>query len=162
MIQIIKAKIEDAKLIQQLAHAIWYPTYSEILSKEQIDFMLDNLYCIETLESSIQGNTTFYILYEGNVAVGFIGFGPKEDVLKIDKIYLLPSTQGKGFGKMLIDLAAEEARNLGFKELELNVNRYKKAYKFYLKQAFKVVEEDEIPYYEFFLNDYVMRKSLIS
>jgi ribosomal protein S18 acetylase RimI-like enzyme len=63
---------------------------------------------------------------------------------------------------MLIDLAAEEARNLGFKELELNVNRYNKAYNFYLKQGFKVVEEVDIPYYEFFLNDYVMRKSLIS
>ena len=162
MRQIVKAKIEDATLIKQLAHTIWYPTYGQILSKKQIDFMLENIYAVETLQKSMQENTEFYLLYEDGVAVGFIGFGPKDDLMRIDKIYLLPSTQGKGYGKMLIDFVAKQAIRLRLKELELNVNRYNNAYNFYLKQGFKVVEEVDIPYHEFFLNDYVMRKSLIS
>jgi len=162
MIEITKARIEDAELVHKLAYEIWYPTYGDILSKKQIDFMLENIYSIEALQSSMRDKTSFYILIEDGEASGFIGIEPKAGLLRIEKIYLLPSTQGKGFGKKLIDFAAEEAKKQGLNELELNVNRGNNAYTFYLKQGFKVVEEVDIPYYEFVLNDYVMRKSLIS
>ena len=162
MIEILKARLEDAKLIQELAYAIWYPTYASILSKKQIDFMLEHIYAIDSLQSSMLGSSCFYLLYEEGNAVGFMGVDPKADRLRIEKIYLLPRTQGKGFGKLLIDFAGDLAKEMGFDELELNVNRGNNAYLFYLKQGFQVVEEVDIPYYEFILNDYVMRKSLIS
>lgn len=160
MIKIVKANKEDAELIQQLAHSIWYPTYQEILSKKQIDFMLERMYSVEAIQASMVLKSTFYLLIDDDEAVGFIGIEPKEDLLRIEKIYLLPSTQGKGFGKLLIDFAAEEARKQGLSELELNVNRSNNAYHFYLKQGFKVVEEVDIPYYEFILDDYIMRKKI--
>lgn len=160
MIKIVKANKEDAELIQQLAHSIWYPTYQEILSKKQIDFMLERMYSVEAIQASMVLKSTFYLLFDDDEAVGFIGIEPKEDLLRIEKIYLLPSTQGKGFGKLLIDFAAEEGRKHGLSELELNVNRSNNAYHFYLKQGFRVVEEVDIPYYEFILDDYIMRKKI--
>lgn len=160
MIKIVKANKEDAELIQQLAHSIWYPTYQEILSKKQIDFMLERMYSVEAIQASMVLKSTFYLLIDDDEAVGFIGIEPKQDLLRIEKIYLLPSTQGKGFGKLLIDFAAEEARKQGLSELELNVNRSNNAYHFYLKQGFRVVEEVDIPYYEFILDDYIMRKKI--
>lgn len=160
MIKIVKANKDEAELIQQLAHAIWYPTYQEILSKRQIDFMLERMYSVEAIQASMGLKSAFYLLFDDVEAVGFIGIEPKEDLLRIEKIYLLPSTQGRGFGKQLIDFAAEEARKLGLSELELNVNRSNKAYHFYLKQGFRVVEEVDIPYYEFILDDYIMRKKI--
>lgn len=160
MIKIVKANKEDAELIQQLAHSIWYPTYQEILSKKQIDFMLERMYSVEAIQASMVLKSTFYLLIDDDEAVGFIGIEPKEDLLRIEKIYLLPTTQGKGFGKLLIDFAAEEARKQGLSELELNVNRSNNAYHFYLKQGFRVVEEVDIPYYEFILDDYIMRKKI--
>lgn len=160
MIKIVKANREDAELIQQLAHSIWYPTYQEILSKKQIDFMLERMYSVEAIQASMVLKSTFYLLIDDDEAVGFIGIEPKEDLLRIEKIYLLPSTQGKGFGKLLIDFVAEEARKQGLSELELNVNRSNNAYHFYLKQGFRVVEEVDIPYYEFILDDYIMRKKI--
>ena len=160
MIKIVKANKDEAELIQQLAHAIWYPTYQEILSKRQIDFMLERMYSVEAIQASMALKSAFYLLFDDVEAVGFIGIEPKEDLLRIEKIYLLPSTQGRGFGKQLIDFAAEEARKLGLSELELNVNRSNKAYHFYLKQGFRVVEEVDIPYYEFILDDYIMRKKI--
>ncbi|MGB7528370.1 GNAT family N-acetyltransferase [Sphingobacterium cellulitidis] len=160
MIKIVKANKEDAELIQQLAHSIWYPTYQEILSKKQIDFMLERMYSVEAIQASMVLKSTFYLLIDDDEAVGFIGIEPKQDLLRIEKIYLLPTTQGKGFGKLLIDFAAEEARKQGLSELELNVNRSNNAYHFYLKQGFRVVEEVDIPYYEFILDDYIMRKKI--
>ncbi|WP_312695960.1 MULTISPECIES: GNAT family N-acetyltransferase [Sphingobacterium] len=160
MTEIRQANIEDASLIHDLAHAIWYPTYENILSKKQIDFMLDKMYSVEVLSTAIQNNTAFHLLYEEKNAVGFIGIVPKGELLRIEKIYLLPSTQGKGYGKQLIDYAAQEAKKLGLDTLELNVNRSNNAYQFYLKQGFEVIQEVDIPYYEFTLDDYVMRKKL--
>lgn len=160
MIKIVKANKEDAELIQQLAHSIWYPTYQDILSKKQIDFMLEKMYSAEAIGASIQLKSNFFLLFAEDEAVGFIGIEPRGDLLRIEKIYLLPSTQGKGFGKLLIDFAAEEARKQGLSELELNVNRSNNAYHFYLKQGFRVVEEVDIPYYEFILDDYIMRKKI--
>lgn len=160
MTEIRQANIEDASLIHDLAHAIWYPTYENILSKKQIDFMLDKMYSVEVLSAAIQNNTAFHLLYEEENAVGFIGIVPKGELLRIEKIYLLPSTQGKGYGKQLIDYAAQEAKKLGLDTLELNVNRSNNAYQFYLKQGFEVIQEVDIPYYEFTLDDFVMRKKL--
>ncbi len=160
MTEIRQANIEDASLIHDLAHAIWYPTYENILSKKQIDFMLDKMYSVEVLSAAIQNNTAFHLLYEEKNAVGFIGIVPKGELLRIEKIYLLPSTQGKGYGKQLIDYAAQEAKKLGLDTLDLNVNRSNNAYQFYLKQGFEVIQEVDIPYYEFTLDDYVMRKKL--
>ncbi len=160
MTEIRQAKQEDAVLIHELAHAIWYPTYESILSKEQIAFMLDKMYSVEALRSAIQDNKAFHLLYEDGKPVGFIGVDPKEDLLRIEKIYLLPSTQGKGYGKLLIDYAAQEAKKLGLDTLELNVNRSNNAYQFYLKQGFEVIQEIDIPYYGFILDDYIMRKKL--
>ena len=162
MIDIIKASKEEVSTINRLAYDIWYPTYENVISKEQIDFMLNNIYSIESLEKSIDEGTAFYLMNLDNVPVGFIGLSKKEECLRIDKIYLLPETQGKGLGKKFIDFASEIALNLGYSQLELNVNRYNSAYHFYLKQGFKVVESVDIPYYQFVLNDYIMRKALIS
>jgi len=161
MITIAKASVKDAALIQQLAQEIWYPTYEPILSKEQIDFMLEKMYSVSALEESInQENTEFFLFHERDLAVGFIGMKKKDDVLRIDKLYLLPSTQGKGYGKKFIDFAAKEAKKMGLQALELNVNRNNNAYYFYLKQGFEVVEEVDIPYYQFTMDDYVMRMKL--
>lgn len=118
------------------------------------------MYSVEAIQASMALKSIFYLLFNDDEAVGFIGIEPKEDLLRIEKIYLLPNTHGKGFGKLLIDFAADEARKQGLSELELNVNRSNNAYHFYLKQGFRVVEEVDIPYYEFILDDYIMRKKI--
>ncbi len=60
----------------------------------------------------------------------------------------------------MISFAEEEATQRGRDTLELNVNRGNKAYYFYLKQGFEVVEEVDIPYYGYILDDYVMQKKI--
>lgn len=162
MITIRPALAADAALIQQLAHATWYPTYASVLSQEQIDFMLAQSYPVEALQQAMQDGLCFYLIVEEAVALGFMALSKHPTRLRIDKLYVLPETQGKGLGRKLIDFAASEALMQGLTVLELNVNRYNKAYHFYLKQGFKVVESVDIPYYQFVLNDYIMQKTLIA
>lgn len=159
---ISKANIADATTIHELAHQIYHPTYHPILSNAQMEFMLENIYSIKTLAQAMLTDQDFYVLKSSsNEALGFIALHEKsESILRIEKLYLLPSTQGKGCGRELIDFAKAEALNRSKNILELNVNRRNKAYYFYLNQGFKVTEEVDIPYFGFILDDYIMQMSL--
>ena len=162
MIKIELAEQSDIRSISNMAHIIWPNAYGDILSQDQIDFMLEKSYSIEGLAESMVNGQFFYLLKEDGIAQGFVALRTLEDKIRIEKLYLMPDVQGKGFGKVLIDFASEKAVLKGKGIVELNVNRNNPAYHFYLKQGFEVVETVDIPYYDYVLNDYVMQKTVKS
>lgn len=162
MIKIELAEQSDIRSISNMAHIIWPNAYGDILSQGQIDFMLEKSYSIEGLAESMVNGQFFYLLKEDGIAQGFVALRTLEDKIRIEKLYLMPDVQGKGFGKVLIDFASEKAVLKGKGIVELNVNRNNPAYHFYLKQGFEVIETVDIPYYDYVLNDYVMQKTVKS
>ena len=163
MFSIRKAGPEDAVLLHQLGIRVYHSTYSDILSAEQITFMLDKNYSPVAIRQTMDAGQDFYLLFaEGGQAVGFMALRPKDaETLRIEKLYLLSDYQGLGLGARLIAFAADQAKALAIRRLELNVNRGNKAYHFYLKQGFVVTEEVDIPYYTYVLDDYVMQKLIL-
>jgi GNAT superfamily N-acetyltransferase len=164
MYTISKASAGDAQTIRQLAEKTWWPAYSPILGKEQISYMLEEIYLIEKLKKQIEKNLQTYILLtEGDEPVAFAAFSPRDEdaeVYKLHKLYCLPQTQGKGYGKVLINEVMNEVINAGKHTLDLNVNRYNKAKTFYEKMGFEIIYEEDIAIGPYFMNDYVMRKAL--
>lgn len=161
MLEILKADLSDAGIINRLAHQIYYPTYTGILSIDQMDFMLGKSYTIEALRESMVQDQHFYIVYENKLPVGFVSFFVKtDDILRIEKLYLLPTTQGRGIGSEVIRFAEKIAIKYKSSILELNVNRGNNAYYFYLKMGFEVVEKVDIPYFGYVLDDYVMQMKI--
>ena len=164
MSQIRDANIHDVETIRQIAEQTWWPAYSPILQKEQIAFMLDYLYSTEKIAEQLTTNSqTFILLIEDGQAVAFAAYSPREEdntVYKLHKLYCLPVTQGKGYGKILIDEVCSRTLAAGMHTLDLNVNRYNKAKSFYEKMGFAVIYEEDIPIGPYWMNDYVMRKNL--
>ncbi|MFZ0598012.1 MAG: GNAT family N-acetyltransferase [Flavobacterium sp.] len=165
MITISAATINDIKLIQEIAHTTWPITYGEILSKEQLDYMLDLIYSDEALINQYnKKEQLFYLISEDEVTLGFIGIEHNykgESVTRIHKIYLLPETQGKGIGKNVIDEIEKFALKNNSKALSLNVNRFNAALGFYKKIGFEVVDEVNIEIGNgYLMEDYVMEKRL--
>lgn len=164
MYTIRKANVNDAATIVQLAHEIWWPTYSPILEKEQIEYMLGAIYAPEVIERQIaHDEQTFLLLVEDERVVAFAAYARREDnqeVYKLHKLYCLPAMQGKGYGKALINEVAGQVKANGANKLDLNVNRYNKAKGMYAKMGFEVLYEEDIPIGPYFMNDYVMRKEL--
>ncbi len=155
------AEPADLELIHRLAVEIWWPTYHAILQEDQISFMLDKMYSVESLEKQVQEGLRFVIVEREGRPAGFMGFqktNSPEGILRIEKLYILPSEQGKGTGSALIAFAAYTARNEGATLIELNVNRANPAFFFYQKSGFTIYREEDIPYYRYVMNDYVMRK----
>ncbi len=153
----------DIPLIHDLAAAIWEPTYRDILSREQIDYMFGVIYTHEALARQMQDGQTFVLLYDAATPVGFAAYSLKEaagPVYKLNKIYLLPEEQGRGLGHLLLQEVEEQARHAGARFLDLNVNKYNKAKAFYERCGYQVLLEEDIPIGPFWMNDYVMRKQL--
>ncbi|HEY1024482.1 MAG TPA: GNAT family N-acetyltransferase [Sphingobacteriaceae bacterium] len=162
-LKIRTATSTDIPVIHDLAHKIWWPSYKGIISDEQISFMLDKMYSEEALQQQMDEGIQFLVAEKESSPVGFAAYsfsGPEEYIFKLQKLYVLPSEQGKGTGKKLIEDVAGLSRSGGGKVLELNVNRGNPAFNFYKKLGFEIYQTVDIPYFGFFMNDYVMRKSL--
>ncbi len=160
MYTIRKVSKEGAAVIHHLGTAVYHTTYTAILSRAQIDFMLHKNYTPEAIQQAMAEGQDFYIICQQKMQpLGFIALQKKNnDILRIEKLYLLVDSQGLGLGKKLIDFAVDQAKEHDFSIVELNVNRGNKAYHFYLKQGFKVISEVDIPYYGYILDDYVMQR----
>lgn len=160
MFHVQQASLAQAHIIHDLVHQIYYPTYGTILSQDQIEFMLNKSYTVEALKEAMVNDQDFYLLQDDSTNfLGFLALKKASDtVIRIEKLYLLPETQGKGCGKFMISFAQDIALGKGVHILELNVNRGNKAYHFYLNQGFEVIQEVDIPYYGYILDDYIMQK----
>lgn len=164
MTEIKKAEIINIPEIVNIAYQTWFPTYKNIISQEQIDFMFGEMYTPESIYKQIDFlGHHFYILYEDEIAQGFASISEmiheSTPTYKIHKLYLLPETQGKGYGKCLLNFIEKEYAEKA-KCIILNVNINNPAYHFYLKMNYKVRERVDIPFGAFMLNDYVMEKYL--
>jgi GNAT superfamily N-acetyltransferase len=164
MYTIRKATLNDVATIRNIADATWQHAYGPILEQEQIDFMLSDIYSAEKLTNQIVDDTqTYLLLVEDEKPVAFAAYSPREEypeIYKLHKLYCLPETQGKGYGKILINEVITKTLEAGKQVLDLNVNRYNKAKNFYEKMGFEAIYEEDIPIGKYWMNDYVMRKRL--
>ncbi|RYE25403.1 MAG: GNAT family N-acetyltransferase [Sphingobacteriales bacterium] len=165
MIQIRTATPADIPAIQYIAEVTWIPTYEPIVAPGQVRYMLDLFYNAEILKQQlVSGEQTFLVLTENDTPVGFAAYGPRKenpDVYKLHKLYCLPLTQGKGFGRMLIDKVEESVKHAGKHTLELNVNRDNTAKYFYERMGYSVAYDEDIDIGNgYFMIDHVMRKAL--
>lgn len=154
------ATVADVAIIRNLAERIWPPTFSSILTPDQIQYMLNWMYSEEELSNQIQGDHSFFLIIREEIPVGFIGLQPdfpQRGILKIHKLYVLPELQGLGLGKLGIQKACMFAKEKACSQVLLNVNRYNKAVNFYQYCGFVLVKQEDIAIGNgFLMEDYVM------
>ena len=97
----------ELPILESLAREIWPHTYSDIITKEQMDFMLNWMYSKETLIKQRKAGHEFYILQKDSTDIGFLAIEQAGDELKVNKVYVLPTSQGLGAGKKLMDKIAK-------------------------------------------------------
>jgi ribosomal protein S18 acetylase RimI-like enzyme len=124
--------------------------------------MLERSYSSDSLKKQMDNGSQFIFIYENNEPVGFAAYFEKSPfIFKLDKIYILPTQQGKGTGKLLVDHIVREVKQEGASALQLQVNRYNLAKKFYERLGFVVIDTKDFDIGNgFFMNDYVMEKDL--
>ncbi len=158
-----RATLNDIEAIQQVANETWPITFESILSPVQIDYMLNWMYNSEILGKTIQLENNVFWLYEiENKVVAFTGIEhnyQSEAITRIHKIYVSPEAQGQKIGLKLIQHIEQEALKHNSSRLNLNVNRFNNAVKFYEHIGFQIIDEENIDIGNgFLMEDYVMEK----
>ena len=161
MFKIRKATLEDIKMINRLAWIVFPHTYKEILSTEQMEYMMDWMYSPENLHKQMtEDGHIYYLAFEGDEPAGYLSIQPEgEHTYHLQKIYVLPSFQGKKLGKLLFEQAIKAIKELHPEpcQMRLNVNRQNKALTFYEKMGMKKVDEGDFHIGNgYYMNDYIM------
>lgn len=158
--KLIQIKANQLPIIIELTKKIWPVAYGTILSKAQLDFMIQKFYNETALQELIQKGHIFYLAQdEKENYVGFVSYeiNSVPDKTKIHKIYVLPETQGTGLGRQFFELVKEQAKENNQKAIFLNVNKYNNALHFYTKLGFSFVNDEVIDIGEgYVMDDYVM------
>lgn len=145
--------------IQDLEKRIWPDTFGSILSKDQIEYMLDMMYGTDSLREQMSRSRLQFFLYQlGGESIGFMSLEGVASAVRVHKLYLLPDTQGKGHGKRMLDYAKSWAKDNHASYLVLNVNKYNEgAIAFYRKLGFHMSKEEDIDIGSgYWMNDYQM------
>ena len=128
MIRIEKAGYEQLQLVHDMAQVVFRHTYRDILSAEQMEYMMDWMYSMPNLEQQIKEGHHYYVAYEEAVPCGYV------------------SVQYEG----------KDADGMPSR-IELNVNKYNKAVDFYKHIGMRVLLEEDFPIGNgFYKTDYIM------
>ncbi len=161
MFTLRQATTDDCPLIQKMAQEVFPATYGEILSPEQLAYMMDWMYSPESLRRQMEEEGhTYFIAYEGDTPCGYLSIQPHgADVFHLQKIYVLPAWQGRKLGRFLFEAAVAHIKRIhpGPCLMELNVNRYNKALRFYERMGMRKLREGDFHIGNgYYMNDYIM------
>ena len=161
MCVIRKASVDDIPVIRAMAQVAFPDTYKEILSPEQIDYMMEWMYSAESLRRQMmEEGHIYYVAYREGRAVAYLSIQPEgEHVFHLQKLYVLPDYQGMHLGKQLFNQAIKAIKELHPApcQMRLNVNRDNKALAFYEKMGMTKVDEGDFPIGNgYYMNDYIM------
>lgn len=155
-----EASRADIPLIRRLAGEAFPATYGTILTPEQIDYMMEWMYSAASLLAQFDGGQRFFIAASGDEPCGYLSIERQgKRLFHLQKIYLLPGFQGRGLGRMLFLHAADTVRSMahGPCRMQLNVNRYNPALRFYERMGMVRVGEGDFPIGAgYFMNDFIM------
>ncbi len=156
-----KASESDIPLLNSLANVAFRHTYANILSPEQIDYMMNMMYAPAVLTKQMADAQEFFIAEINGTPKGYIHLEKiSEDNYHLQKIYVLPDAQGCGLGSYMFDFASNRVAKLsnGTARMELNVNRNnKKAQEFYYRKGMQKFSEGDFHIgNNYYMNDYLL------
>jgi len=163
-IEFIKIHKKDIADLQADAKNIWRKCNVDIISSEQVEYMLDWMYSEETIQREIEHeNIDYYFIFNDGIKFGFCSIGPYvAGRAKLHKLYIYPEFHGKGFGSASLLKIFDLAQKQGYDSICLNVNKNNlSAIKSYERNGF--VKEKSIVNdigSGYVMDDYIMLKNL--
>ena len=167
-VKILKAGENDLPVIHDMAQIVFRHTYLDILSPQQMEYMMEWMYSLPNLHKQLSEGHVSFIAYISGRPCGYMsiqkeGIDSGIMVFHLQKIYVMPSEQGKGVGKLLFNQAVDYVTNSFLpSRIELNVNRNNNAVGFYRHIGMRILREGDFHIGEgFYMNDYIMGLDIV-
>jgi len=153
---------KNIHLVPQLANEIWNVSYKDIISQEQIDYMLDLMYSPEKIKENLLNGEHWKILKADNLPVGYIHYKEEDDKVFLSKIYLIQDEKYKGLGQALLNEVIQFALDQKKNSIYLTVNKNNaKAIRFYDKNNFKNMKSETFDIGNgYIMDDFIFEKDL--
>lgn len=160
MVTIRTATQKDIPLIRSLATQVFPATYQEILSPEQLDYMVEWMYSEDSLRKQMDDGHTYFIASKDGEACGYASVEQEDiNLFHLQKIYVLSSFQGHKIGQHLFNEVVSfiKEHHPAPCTMELNVNRSNKAVDFYKRMGMHIAREGDFDIGNgYYMNDYIM------
>lgn len=154
----VKIATEDAiPLINSLAQKIWRIHYPEIISNDQIEYMLEKMYSVDALLKQFKEGHSFVLCYADDVPVGYCSYSKQDNGnYFLHKLYIDTSYHHRGLGTWFFKQVFDQIKDLHTLRLTVNRKNYK-AINFYFKTGFVI---DEVKDFDigngYWMNDFAM------
>ena len=145
--------------LEELADKLWHESYGELLSEEQITYMLGQFQCRKAFEKQTRDGYIYRGLVIEDRLVGYTGSQKQKDRIFLSKLYLSKEYHGLGLGRVLL----EDCISLypECRAIYLTVNKYNPSYHIYRHLGFEVIDSVVTDIGEgFVMDDYVMQREL--
>jgi len=166
MLKISEISESELQVIHDMAQVVFRHTYVNILSPEQMEYMMEWMYSLPNLRKQLEEGHHYYVAKDEEVFCGYVSVQREGldaagvEVFHLHKIYVMPDYQGKGVGRFLLDKAISHVKayqTAPSARIELNVNKYNKAVNFYKHIGMRILLEEDFPIGNgFYKTDFIM------
>ncbi len=159
MIDFKEIKQEEISQLAELASEIWHEYWTQILTPEQIDYMVENFQSEKAIRNQYKNeNYTYYFIQEDEKNIGYFGFSDKKDYLFLSKLYISKDYRHKEIGGKAFEKIKQIACEKGYTSIQLTVNKYNKnTIAAYDKWGFKTIDSVVTDIGQgFVMDDYIM------
>lgn len=143
-----------------LAYHIWHEYWVDLLSPEQIDYMINKFQSPPAVLEQIKNeNYEYFFIKINNEKAGYFGLSYKKDYLFLSKFYIRKEFRHKKIGTQAFEFIKEQAKNQSYKKIILTVNKYNtNTIKAYEKWDFKTIDAVVTDIGNgFVMDDYIMQ-----
>lgn len=161
-----KATTEDITAIQEMAEVVFRKTYADILSPEQMEYMMNMMYSEQSLLAQMTSGKNIFFIEDGNGYASYRYQGRSDsgrDIFHLEKLYVMPAAQKSGLGKKLFEAIVDDIKvsSGGSPVIELNVNRRNPAVGFYEHIGMQKERQGDFPIGNgYYMNDFIMSMEL--
>lgn len=153
----------EIQTLSQLAEEIWREYFQRLLSKEQIDYMLEKFQSFPAICQAIRedGYRYFFLMLEGE-KIGYTGVRIQEGKLFLSKFYLKKEYRGQGLGRRAMGEIEKLAKQAGCTAIWLTCNRENTpSLAVYDKLGFSIVDKADTDIGAGFqMNDFILEKAI--
>lgn len=165
-----KCVTSDLEQLRDLSEKTYKDTFEKFCSKEVMRTYLSEAFSMgKILQELSNKHSIFYFTYENEALAGYIKINEfpaqtdinDEESIELERIYLLKSFQGHGYGKELLNKAISVAAEKRKKYIWLGVwDKNSKAINFYVKNGFSISGKHVFVMGEEQQKDYLMKKEI--
>ena len=154
---------EQIKVLADTANVVWHDAFKEILTLEQIEYMIEKFQSFQALSQAIKDNGyKYYLIKTDNNVAGYTGLHEENGKMFLSKLYILKEYRGKQISSKTFDFIENLAKGNNLKSVWLTVNRNNKhAIAVYKHKGFVLIREQVADIGNgFVMDDFVFEKVL--